>query len=176
MGNSHTIFIPFVFCIILTSAFNIRNDITNGEENLEKDLFEGDIVMINPQNGIINSNSRWIKNQEGLVIVPYTIQTNAYRKKYEIFEYAEVSFFTKIYFITGSNDINLMRTSMDNIQQVSCIRFVPRSNQNDYFDIVNGSGCSSHIGRVGGRQVVTLAVFGCMGRGTVIHEFLQYVN
>ncbi len=38
----------------------------------------------------------------------------------------------------------------------TALRFVPRTNQSEYLRFVLGRGCSSHVGRVGGAQSVTL--------------------
>lgn len=48
------------------------------------------------------------------------------------------------------------------------LRFVPRTDERDYLEIQNGGGCSSWIGKRGGRQTVNLAN-GC-GRGAAVHE------
>lgn len=47
----------------------------NGEEG---DLFEGDIVLVNAQNGIIDERSKWTKDSQGFVNVPYVFQPNGY--------------------------------------------------------------------------------------------------
>lgn len=48
------------------------------------------------------------------------------------------------------------------------VRLKPRGTERDYVAFVPGTGCSSSIGRVGGRQTISLAL-GC-GTGAVIHE------
>ncbi|MEL7005128.1 MAG: M12 family metallopeptidase, partial [Bacteroidota bacterium] len=48
------------------------------------------------------------------------------------------------------------------------LRFVQRTNQSDYIEFRSGSGCSSSVGRVGGRQFINLAS-GC-STGNNIHE------
>jgi hypothetical protein len=48
------------------------------------------------------------------------------------------------------------------------VRLVPRTNQRDYVTFTTGSGCSSSVGRVGGRQYIRLAS-GC-STGNVVHE------
>ncbi|WXH29001.1 hypothetical protein WA016_02948 [Myxococcus stipitatus] len=51
---------------------------------------------------------------------------------------------------------------------VTPIRFVPRTTQTDYVTFRPGTGCSSHVGRMGGQQFVTLAP-GCT-TGSTLHE------
>jgi len=48
------------------------------------------------------------------------------------------------------------------------VHLVPRTAQQDYISVVDGGGCSSWIGRSGGRQTLTLAR-NC-GRGAAVHE------
>lgn len=50
----------------------------------------------------------------------------------------------------------------------TAVRFVERTNQSDYVEFVSGGGCSSFVGRIGGRQSITLAS-GCT-TGNTIHE------
>ena len=42
------------------------------------------------------------------------------------------------------------------IQKQTCIRFVKRTTQVDYISIYSGTGCSSYVGRIGGKQQVSL--------------------
>ena len=37
----------------------------------------------------------------------------------------------------------------------TCVRFVPRTNQEDFIHIVSNGGCSSYVGRIGGAQKVS---------------------
>jgi hypothetical protein len=53
-------------------------------------------------------------------------------------------------------------------QQSTGIRFVGRTTQTDYVRFTVGGGCSSYVGRIGGRQEVFLAA-GC-STGNTIHE------
>ncbi len=48
------------------------------------------------------------------------------------------------------------------------VRFVQRTSENDYVYFTPGGGCSSYVGRIGGRQEITLAS-GC-STGSTIHE------
>ncbi len=48
------------------------------------------------------------------------------------------------------------------------VRFIERTSESNYVDFVAGGGCSSYVGRVGGRQPITLA--SACSTGNVIHE------
>lgn len=66
---------------------------------------------------------------------------------------------------------DLVRLTQVNGQ--NCIQIVPRSNEANYVNVENYSGCSSYIGMVGGRQRISL-VSSCVERhGTIMHEFLH---
>ncbi|KZS47766.1 hypothetical protein AWU65_18475 [Paenibacillus glucanolyticus] len=54
------------------------------------------------------------------------------------------------------------------------IRFVKRSNQPNYVYFIHSTGCSSHIGMIGGRQDIRLAD-NC-SKGNVIHEMAHAIG
>ncbi|CAO3568882.1 unnamed protein product [Mortierella alpina] len=55
-----------------------------------------------------------------------------------------------------------------------CLPLEPRrANDRDYVNVINGGGCFSMVGKVGGSQQLSLSVNGCVYQGTVIHEFLH---
>lgn len=60
--------------------------------------------------------------------------------------------------------------------RLTCVRFVPRTTQADYVEYINGDGCWSYIGRIRGRQELSLARNGCVGKGTVIHETVHAIG
>ncbi|KAF3848894.1 hypothetical protein F7725_015391 [Dissostichus mawsoni] len=62
---------------------------------------------------------------------------------------------------------------MDTFHKKTCVRFVPHRGQSDYLSIESEMGCWATIGRDGGRQLVSLSVYGCLDRGTIQHELLH---
>lgn len=73
--------------------------------------------------------------------------------------------------------IAVIQQGLRTIENVSCLRFVPRTSQYDYVDIINHSGCySAGVGRQGGRQVLSLALPGCVNLAVVVHETLHVVG
>ncbi|GGB52205.1 M12 family metallopeptidase [Shewanella inventionis] len=117
-------------------------------------IFEGDIIVTEhietlntptPYSVIISgSQYRW-----DLGVIPYTISTNY-----------------------STSQINSILQAMSDIEDVSGVIFVERSNQADYISIYKGSGCSSQVGKRGGSQNVSLAD-GCFSGGTPTHELLH---
>merc|ERR1711931_131569 len=62
------------------------------------------------------------------------------------------------------------RNAMKTYKAETCIRFVPRSSQRDFISIENRDGCYSYLGRTGGKQVLSLARYGCVYHGVIQHE------
>lgn len=63
---------------------------------------------------------------------------------------------------------NRVTNAIAHWERNTALRFVQRTNQSDYIYFRTGSGCSSSVGRVGGRQSINLAP-GC-STGNTIHE------
>ena len=62
------------------------------------------------------------------------------------------------------------------IQEQTHLRFVARSNQNDYIRFVHGESCSSPCGRQGGRQDVKLNKHTCDRSDVVVHEIAHAIG
>ncbi|KAG9509403.1 hypothetical protein GZH46_02083, partial [Fragariocoptes setiger] len=70
----------------------------------------------------------------------------------------------------------VIQAAMQHIHDTTCIRFVPRTNEQHYITIFPGEGCFSEIGYSGtAAQPLSLAI-GCLLKGTVIHELLHAVG
>uniref|UniRef100_A0A7N8WQL2 Metalloendopeptidase n=1 Tax=Mastacembelus armatus TaxID=205130 RepID=A0A7N8WQL2_9TELE len=112
-------------------------------------LLEGDMLVPRTRNALkcYNQNCRWKKGSNGLVTIPYTISSE----------------FT-------SSERQVISQAMNAFRSTTCIRFVPRQNENDYISIENLSGCYSSLGRVGGKQVLSLNRQGCIYQGIIQHE------
>ncbi|KAM7380626.1 hypothetical protein PAMP_003907 [Pampus punctatissimus] len=68
---------------------------------------------------------------------------------------------------------NLIKQGMENIEKGTCVRFVPRTHQQDYIDIQQKSGCWSYLGVRGGRQTMSLEIPNCFSAGVISHEFMH---
>lgn len=59
---------------------------------------------------------------------------------------------------------------------MTCIRFVTRTNQKDYVEIINSSGCWSSLGRQGGKQQLSLQRNGCVNQRSPTHEAIHVLG
>ena len=61
---------------------------------------------------------------------------------------------------------------MNLIESRTCVRFVPRTNQRDHVQFINDRGCYSMVGRVGGRQPISLGA-NCQRIFVAAHEMMH---
>lgn len=141
---------------ITTDQDDENNDDDVGlKENPEEtgNYFEGDIdgipenLELLQRNGVASSKYRW---RYGLV--PYTIEGNF-----------------------STNELAIISHAINEYHKKTCIRFQKRTTERDYVAIVNNrQGCSSSMGRQGGRQEVNLESRACFTNyGTTIHELMH---
>ncbi|KAL7833732.1 hypothetical protein AOLI_G00286920 [Acnodon oligacanthus] len=93
---------------------------------------------------------KWPKSSDGWVYVPYAIANHF-----------------------SSRELQVIQRGLDSFSAVSCVRFIPRSNQRDYIYIQSLNGCYSYVGRLGYAQAVSLDRSGCIYHNTVQHELLH---
>jgi len=118
-----------------------------------EERFEGDMILTDEQlrqmngtadverNGQVNTYWRWPN-----AVVPYVI-TGSF----------------------SSSDLRKIRKAMDDYQARTCIKFVQRTDEAHYVNIMVGGGCYSYVGRVRrGAQPVSL------GRGCVYNKIIQH--
>lgn len=116
--------------------------IVTSEENEQRLAGQIDSARVTPQAGIIHPTSGgvWPNGR-----VPYVIDSSL-----------------------GSNARSAMQYAINHWNSNTNIQLVPRTNETDYLSLQGGGGCSSWIGKQGGKQVVTLAE--ACGRGAAVHE------
>jgi hypothetical protein len=68
--------------------------------------------------------------------------------------------------------IRNIEAAMKLLESNTCVRFVPRTNQRDYVMFINDKGCYSMVGRVGGRQPISLDG-GCQEIFVAAHEMMH---
>uniref|UniRef100_A0A3P9IQB8 Metalloendopeptidase n=1 Tax=Oryzias latipes TaxID=8090 RepID=A0A3P9IQB8_ORYLA len=115
-------------------------------------LREGDIAVSTGRRSkmCFARSCLWSKSVDGHVYIAYTISP----------DYNEA-------------DVKLIKKGMENIEEGTCVRFVPQTHQRDYVDIQPKSGCWSYLGARGGRQTLSLQNPDCMQVGVISHEFMH---
>ncbi|CAG5851654.1 unnamed protein product [Menidia menidia] len=118
----------------------------NGTEKL---LMEGDLLFPTSRNAMTcwYNSCLWRKASNGQVVVPYVVSSQFPSYERQMIEGAMRAFAGR-----------------------TCVRFVPRRNENDYISIGSQQGCWSALGRQGGRQELSLNRGGCMYGGVIQHE------
>ncbi|XP_062556317.1 zinc metalloproteinase nas-14-like [Armigeres subalbatus] len=76
------------------------------------------------------------------------------------------------------NQQAIILSAMEAIQDVSCIRFIPKlENHINYVLITaDASGCWSSLGMHGGEQYMNLDPRGCMQKGAVLHQLMHVLG
>ncbi|KAJ0050124.1 hypothetical protein NL108_012201 [Boleophthalmus pectinirostris] len=129
---------------------DISQQILTSNNNSDVFLLDGDLLPPKNRNAMRCSwgqSCLWPKGSDGLVTIPYTINSEF-----------------------SSYERNLMDQAMQAFHRYTCVRLVPRQSQSDYISIENQSGCFSSMGRQGGRQVLSLNRQGCVHPGVIQHE------
>ena len=58
----------------------------------------------------------------------------------------------------------------------TCLKFLARTSETDYIFLTKGDGCSSHVGRLGGLQKLTVGDDCLQYPGIAIHELIHAVG
>lgn len=118
-------------------------------------VYQGDIIL---SKDMASSQSKKLVYQEGEAIPKSTGRTSGLWED------------NTVYFQVDPNLPNQARVydAVKHWESNTSLDFVERSGVSDYIYFTTGAGCSSYIGRVGGRQEITLAD-GC-STGNTIHE------
>uniref|UniRef100_A0AAF5D0F4 Metalloendopeptidase n=1 Tax=Strongyloides stercoralis TaxID=6248 RepID=A0AAF5D0F4_STRER len=135
-------------------GINVPTDPTMGNKT------EGDIAIKNMKSFIQNSNG---------------LARNAIKQKYRRWPNGEIPYTLSSKY--GSYAKSIIAKAMDEYHRKTCIRFVPRNSIKhvDYIYIHPDDGCYSLVGRVGGRQPLSLDS-GCIQTGTIVHELMHTVG
>lgn len=107
------------------------------------DLFEGDILGYDAdgdRNAVVEKYRVWPKGR-----IPYIIDPKLKLQEPQIKE------------------------AMKHYADKTCIRFIPRTDENQYIKIFPGKGCYSHVGKTLGEQPLSLGP-GCFKFGVIVHE------
>lgn len=71
----------------------------------------------------------------------------------------------------SSSRRELTHHAMNELMATSAVRFVPRTNETDWIEIVDGTSNSSFVGKIGGRQQVTISTW--TQRFVIVHELMH---
>jgi len=150
-----------VFCFQGVFTFN-PGQLKKGTWITRAGLFEGDILLTAEQERQLNSTERqgllnpaqlWTKGKDGVARIPYTFKSGAH----------------------DSSEKAVIRKAMDTYEGITCIKFVERTSETDYIEIIKDDGCYSQVGRFGGKQPVSLGD-GCVYEYIIVHELMHAVG
>ncbi|CAH2245721.1 astacin-like metalloendopeptidase, partial [Pelobates cultripes] len=80
------------------------------------------------------------------------------------------------------NEKSTIKAAISQFELLTCVKFVEKTSENDYISIENSNGdvatsssdrCWSVLGKVGGKQSLSLNKNGCMTSGTIQHETMH---
>jgi hypothetical protein len=159
-------------------AIEDNNAIEERGDSFEGDLFEGDIIP--DYASIMEAYGPDVVQEledEGMVLegdqAEFTVRQAITGRRWEnrVDDVVQIP-----YAISGSIDAT-ERALIDNaVREIGdsseVVKFVPRTSQANYIMVVLGKGCSSWVGRQGGRQSLTLGQ-GCFDKEIMQHEFLH---
>ncbi|XP_056157044.1 uncharacterized protein LOC130131387 [Lampris incognitus] len=132
-----------------STNFDVMSKILNANKVLSRGYTEGDIAVPRTRNARICNTCRWPKSSK-VVEIPYTISSSF-----------------------SSSHKSIIGRAMKTFSSSTCIRFIPRCSQTNYISIVSKNGCSSHVGRTGGSQELSLSTRGCVYHGIIQHELIH---
>ncbi|KAM9859229.1 high choriolytic enzyme 1-like [Aulostomus maculatus] len=74
----------------------------------------------------------------------------------------------------SNEERTIIKNAMKSLKRLTCVKFIKkRRRHTNYIEIFNGSGCWSYVGRIGGKQQLSLKRNGCLYKGIVQHELLH---
>uniref|UniRef100_A0AC34FMW1 Metalloendopeptidase n=1 Tax=Panagrolaimus sp. ES5 TaxID=591445 RepID=A0AC34FMW1_9BILA len=131
--------------------------------------FEGDII--NP--GLTPRTIKGFVGEADPTKLP-GIMRNAVRQTYLMWAEARIPYTISSQYSSFSR--SKIAEAIEEYRKLTCIDFVPKSAADqDYIHIVPDDGCYSLVGKVGGKQPVSLGD-GCIQKGIIIHELMHAVG
>nr|QNH72390.1 toxin candidate TRINITY_DN29612_c0_g1_i1 [Pachycerianthus borealis] len=155
---THVLFLFLLSCCIITQAglgYKLTGLLSESNNNHLSTQQNRDVLVSRHKRAIIRGKSyRWttltdVRGQGNFVVIPYVIHSSL-----------------------GSSAKQALTEAFQEYKRYTCVRFVPRTSQEDYLKIFYGQGCYSPIGRQGGQQPLSLGN-NCDVRGHVIHELMH---
>ncbi|VDM38779.1 unnamed protein product [Toxocara canis] len=160
----------------------------NGDEHVDdskmynSERFEGDIGLLRKQCNL--KTFRWFTANEGLsarniqrfvgdtsATAVVGVMRNAVRQQYLTWPDARIPYAISTQYTSQSRA--KIAKAFDEYRRLTCIKFEPRTDADrDYIYIFPDDGCYSLVGRVGGKQSVSLSQ-GCFQKGVILHELMH---
>uniref|UniRef100_A0A4W3H0J0 Metalloendopeptidase n=1 Tax=Callorhinchus milii TaxID=7868 RepID=A0A4W3H0J0_CALMI len=110
----------------------------------------GDIAVSTSKNARMCNKCYWDRSSDGKVYVPYIFSSDFSEK----------------------NRIKIHSAMME-YSILTCIKFVHRTNEAAYIELISKSGCWSSVGRTGQKQGLSLQIPGCIHEGVIEHELMH---
>ncbi|XP_075185924.1 embryonic protein UVS.2-like [Anomaloglossus baeobatrachus] len=127
----------------------IFSKILKANKGLENTLpiQHGDILVKNGRTASICANCLWPRSADGTIVIPYNL-SSAY----------------------NDSQRKLIQESIDEYETLTCVKFVPQTDETNFIQFESGSGCYSAVGRTGGKQTVGVDASSCMYKGIIQHQ------
>lgn len=147
--------------ILSLYALKAQADLHRPEENVgvkDRNLFEGDMILTDAQRMAAALGEDVSKAGLGRG----SIRNNLWPGAVLVYQLDPA--------IEGSSRaMAAINAGMESWRTKTCVTFKKRTSENAHAYFHIGGGCSSYVGRTGGRQMLSLAT-GCWDKGTVAHE------
>ncbi|XP_053566998.1 embryonic protein UVS.2-like [Bombina bombina] len=125
----------------------LEHVITLFKAETKKLIRQGDIAYKKGRNALDCTDCLWPKSSIGTVNIPYVLSS-----------------------VYSASEVSIITAAMQEFMTLTCVRFVPQTEETDYLDIKSEDGCWSYVGMNRGVQTVSLLKDYCLNHGTVQHE------
>ncbi|VIO87584.1 probable zinc metalloproteinase, putative [Brugia malayi] len=146
---------------------------------INSQLFEGDILGVDLPTAIstLILKDELLNQYDHLFKLPYHSALNLDTYKGRIWPNGQVPYLLE----DGMSEKQrvTIAQAFDEFREKTCIKFIPKTdNDIDYIIIQRNKkdGCSSHVGRAGGNQTVSLEVDKCFKKGIIAHELMHVIG
>jgi len=122
---------------------------------LDESMSEKENPDNTPTLNSLSTSKLWTTRVNDIVEVPYVIASGQY---------------------TSSERTEIQNAVTSLGEKSKVIKFVPRTNQSNYIEVISSDGCWSVLGRSGGKQNLSLNRDGCLSTRTIQHEFMHAIG
>ncbi|XP_034776557.2 hatching enzyme 1.2-like [Acipenser ruthenus] len=131
---------------------DIFTRILEANRGILKKMMQGDIAVSNTRSAMKCEGGEclWPRSDNGLVNVPYSL-SDTY----------------------SDGDKNVIREAVKDFVDQTCIRFIERTTEKQYLNIMPDNGCWSYLGRKTMLAQPVSLTAGCMAKGSVQHELFH---